>query len=191
MYLLSDSITDDDRHLYGELAIRILDLLALWDRLLDCMYWIVAERRAVNARSVQLTTGQASLRKLRDLELARMVLTAAEREHVSGDRGNFLAAFRRVQAVRHHVAHAMAMNAMTTETHQPRIGIPHYADNPRLGALDGGQSTITQKLMEKRLRDVNWLLEHVDWIRLSLNQSGGPIVVEPTLTAAPPAAPKH
>jgi hypothetical protein len=186
VYLLSDSIRDDDRPAYGELAIKILDLLTLWDRLLDNLYWVAAEwLHADDAR--QNVIGDTPLRKQRELDLLRIVLDIASREAIPGDRSNVAATFRRVQATRHHIAHASAMNAMT-ENGQPRIGIPHYADNKRVGTLDGGKSTITVSLVTRRIGDAHWLLEHVDWVRHRLGQFGGPLASDVAYEAPPPGA---
>src|SRR4051794_38816543 len=41
--LLSDSVPDDERAAYGGLALASLDLLALFDRLLDVMDWFTRD----------------------------------------------------------------------------------------------------------------------------------------------------
>jgi hypothetical protein len=185
MYLLSDSIQDADRRNYGEMAIKILDLLVLWDCLLDNMRWVAGDWRRADATHKKIL-GATPLRKRREIDLLRIVLDIASRERVSGDRSNVFATFERLQATRHHIAHASAMNAMTANG-QPRIGIPYYAGNKRVETLDGGESTISTSLVTKRVADAQWLLEHVDWLRHQLGQSGGPLALDLALETPPSA----
>lgn len=187
MYTLSDSISEEDRHLYGALAIRLLDLLTLWDRLLDNLYWVAAEWVAANSSHATLLQ-DGELRRRRDDDAARDFLTLSRESGVSGDRALFLNVFRRVQQTRHHIAHAGAMNAMTDDG-VASIGIPHYAGNKRVRSLDGQRSTITMALIQKRSRDLEWLLHHVDWVRMSLDQLGGPLSTDRDRGAPPPDRP--
>lgn len=185
MYLLSDSIQDAERRAYGEMAIKILDLLVLWDRLLDNMFWVASEWRPADGAREKIL-GLTPLRKQREVDLLRIVLDIASQERVDGDRSNVVATFKRLQATRHHIAHASAMNAMTTNG-QPRIGIPYYAGNKRVATLDGGESTISTSLITKRLAEAEWLLEHVDWLRHRLGQAGGPLALDLAPEVPPPA----
>jgi hypothetical protein len=189
VYTLSDTVTDDDRTEYGGLAIKILDLLTLWDRLLDNLYWVAAEW-VTEDRSREKYLHEGKLRLRRDDDAARDFLSLSRESEASGDRSLFLNVFRRVQQTRHHIAHASAMNAMRQDG-VAAIGIPYYADNKRVRSLDGGRSTVTMALVRKRLRDLEWLLHHVDWVRGELHQLGGPLATDRAPDDLPPRQPAN
>ena len=187
MHLLSDSITDEDRHLYGELAIGILDLLTLYDRTLDSIGWFVAgwlqdhpggEREA----GVSLSTWGRE----RDGDRAAAFVRIADLAEVPGDRTLFVNAFNRVKNTRDHFAHAPAMNAMTTDG-AARIGVPHYHENRRVRGLDAQRSSVDLAQIRKRIRESEWLMQQVNFAIHNTGQRGGPFAGSPRQTTPPPA----
>lgn len=190
MRLLSDSIPEDDQTLYGELAIELLDLLVLWDRLLDNLSWFASEWRAAHPDdSTEMPIAGQHVPRIRDVDRCTIFLRLANKSSVTGDRSDFVAVFNRVKDTRHHVAHAMAMNAMSLPG-QARIGIPYYNGNRRVKSLDGGKSVITLALVGKRKRAAVWLIDHVEWARVSEGQSGGPLASDAPRSGPPAAHPR-
>lgn len=187
MHLLSDSITDEDRHLYGELAIGILDLLALYDRVLDSIGWFVAgwlqdHSGGDEDAGVSLSTWGRE----RDGDRAAAFVRITTLAGLPGDRTHFVNAFNRVKNTRDHFAHAPAMNAMTADG-VARIGVPHYHGNRRVLGLDGQRSSIDLAQIRKRILDGEWLMQQVNFAIHSTGQGGGPFAGSPRQTTPPPA----
>lgn len=177
---------------YGELAIAVLDMLALYDRLLDVMGWFARDTLDDVADLDDET--KENLERIihgRDGDGARLFVRVADRLELPGDRSQFVNNFKRLKAARDHVAHASAMNAMTRDG-VPSIGIPYYQSRQaRVGSLDGGRSSITLRLVRNRIRDARWMLQHVQWGEVHFGQFGGPVSFEDEApTAPPPGSPR-
>ncbi len=189
MHLLSDSITDDDRHLYGELAINVLDMLTLYDRVLDSIGWFVTGwLRAHPPREEDAGVALETWTRGRDGDRAAAFVQVSALAEVPGNRTHFVNAFKRVKNARDHFAHASAMNAMTSDG-VARIGIPHYARNPRVNGLDARRSSLDFAQVRKRIRDGHWMMQHVNFAIHWTRQRGGPFAQSPVQTSPPSANP--
>jgi len=185
MRLLSDSMADEDRADFGDLALAVLDLFALYDRVLDVIWWFGRDTFRADHDSETPSLSLEHFRRERDGEQGRLFVRLANQLNIPGDRSNFAAVFSRVKDTRNHIAHAPEMNATTHNGHVA-IGIPFYQQNAaRVRALDG-PSLITLPLVQKRVRNAHWLLQHVDWCRVHMDQFGGPMSYAENAPTSPP-----
>lgn len=173
MNLLSESVPADERGAYGDLAIAALDLLTLYDRLLDMIGWFARNGlRSVLTPALAYLAQQGG-KAARDVDKGEYFVKLADGLGASGDRSEFVNTFKRVAGTRNYIAHASDMVAVTSNR-EPSIAMTYYhGDERKLGNLDG-KSRITKRLLARRLLEASWLISHVEWARQSLDLGLGP-----------------
>jgi hypothetical protein len=172
MYLLSETILEGEQEKYALVAIGALDLLTLYDRLLDVIGWFARDSLLTHPERETNRLTLCSFRNARDGERGALFVKLANHLEVPGDRSNFVNVYKRVGRVRNYIAHASDMVAMT-KNGQAGIAITYYKnDEGRLGDLDNN-SWVSKGLLTRRCREAEGLLLHVDWCREHLGQRGG------------------
>ena len=187
MYLLSDTIPEGEREAYADIAISALDLLTLYDRLVDAIGWFA--RKSLHGKPERETADLTfdAFRRARESEIGGLFVRLADHLQVPGERTEFTSVYARVNATRNHIAHASDMVA-DTRAGKAGIAITYYwGHRKRLGSLDG-KSWVSKGLLAKRYREAEWMLLHVAWSRAHLGISpdeytppeGAPKVSPPT-----------
>jgi len=187
MPLTFEELEPERRAEFGELAILALEIMTLYARVIENIGWVVGEstRNSDDHRELR-----SDYPKSPEVERPKTFLEIVNAQDVSGDRSQFLIVFNRVKATRDHLAHALIMYA--SESGPVRVSIPYYKDgngDRRRKTLDAGKSAITTALATKRIKELKWLLAHVEWVRLQLDQRGGPVPLQTRLQKPPPVKP--
>lgn len=187
MYLLSETIPEGEHDAYADIAIGALDLLTLYDRLVDAIGWAARDslRKQRERETADLTF--EAFRGARESETGALFVRPAAHLGVPGDRRHFAGVYKQVNCTRIHIAHASDMVADTRKG-VAGIAITYYFQQKiRLGCLDN-KSWVTKSLLERRCREAEWMLLHVAWCREYLGQRADVYTPPPGAPTTPPPA---
>ena len=171
---------------HGRLALRLLRFMASHARLQDNIDWVVRgwARIPADERSRILEDALFSS-PMTDRRRPQLFISVIRDSNSDFDSRNFVATFNRVRDVRNHAAHAMYFSLMKTDDHVV-LGVPHYHDDPVVERLENKKSNIDDSTLEKRERDMQWLLEVVEWVASEASVEIGPGGLNRTPGTVPP-----
>jgi hypothetical protein len=147
------------------LALRTLQFVVGYSLLQENVDWLAMDWQAANplaSRPPQIP--ELGVRRMRDVDSGELVVWLASQVGSSAQLEQFPVVFKRVKALRDHVAHALFLNPMVLDG-DPEFGIPYYMGDAKVASLPAGRSSVTGPLLDVRQKEARWLRDQVDWIR--------------------------
>lgn len=158
---------------HGVLALRVLRYFAAYTRLNDNAGWFLRgwydDRPDAAGERFEL----AELGRLGDDRMVKLVRWAAADLGTAADMSAFKSTFKKVKTVRDHLAHAMFINLLESGS-TPSFGVPYYYGNVRVERLEDRRSSVSDRILVNRERELLWLLEVVEWLAQEFGYRMGP-----------------
>lgn len=157
---------------HGELALSVIQLTTLFSRLQDNIAWLL-NNWMMSLPDVGPTWDLGELRRLRDLYGIERFRQAAHAPRSTADLSEVRVVFIRVKTTRDLIAHSPSLT-FALDGDRPVIELGHYYGDKRIKSLPNGDGVVSMALLERRHREVTWLLNQVQWVSDEAGFIGGP-----------------
>jgi hypothetical protein len=157
---------------HGELALRVIQLITLYSRLQDNISWLL-NNWLMSLPDIGPIWDLSELDRLRDVDRVERFRQAAQALRSTADLSEVRVVFVRVKTTRDLIAHAPSL-AFTLDGGRPVIELGHYYGDKRIRSLPKGEGVVSIALLDRHHREINWLLEQVQWVSDEAGFFGGP-----------------